>query len=62
MSKYWPPAAPGSTSYDEKLPKVDVPLPSFAVQDDLIELYFTHVNPIFPVIDKEAFMVQYNMQ
>ena len=63
MAKLWP-TAPSrlATSYDEKIPKLDVPLPSPAEQDSLIDLYFAYVNPIFPVIDKDTFMAQYHMQ
>lgn len=34
-------------------------LPEPALVDELVEAYFTHVNPIFPIVEEEHFMMQY---
>ncbi|KAI0915794.1 hypothetical protein AcV5_003616 [Taiwanofungus camphoratus] len=62
MAKHWP-GVPSHTprSVREQVEE-EVRLPPVAEQDRLIQLYFTYVNPPFPVIDKESFMAEYNAQ
>ncbi|EGN91754.1 hypothetical protein SERLA73DRAFT_80157 [Serpula lacrymans var. lacrymans S7.3] len=51
MARVWPPA---KNYLAHLLPEEDlhVQLPSVALQDHLVELYFIYVHPIFPVIHK----------
>ena len=35
-------------------------MPPVEVQDHLIKVFFTYVNPSVPVLDEESFMSQYN--
>ncbi|CCM05010.1 uncharacterized protein FIBRA_07209 [Fibroporia radiculosa] len=62
MAKLWS----GVQSAEERTNMEDVesriPLPHQQLQDHLLERYFTYVNPIFPVIDRAAFMEDYNAQ
>jgi hypothetical protein len=57
-ARVWPPLPSGSTSLrgeDEFVSQ----LPSAEVQSHLLELYFTHVHPSFPIIHKRAFFDSY---
>jgi transcriptional regulatory protein AMDR len=42
------------------IPHEALQLPTKALADDLIQAYFSHVNPGFPIIDEEVFMKSYN--
>lgn len=44
----------------DRLPVEAFELPSSAVVDQLLDAYFTHVNPGFPVIDQNLFLQQYS--
>ncbi|KZT04585.1 uncharacterized protein LAESUDRAFT_715402 [Laetiporus sulphureus 93-53] len=60
MSKLWPGGLPTeSTNANDRRGDADIRLPSYSVQDELVEMYFTYINSAFPVIDKEAFVEQY---
>lgn len=37
----------------------DISLPPQKLQDELIDIYFTYVHPIFPVIHKSRFLSEY---
>ncbi|EXJ88123.1 hypothetical protein A1O1_05051 [Capronia coronata CBS 617.96] len=48
------------TSHElERIPKEAFALPSRTLVDELLEQYFIHVNPGFPILDEEIFMAQY---
>jgi transcriptional regulatory protein AMDR len=34
-------------------------LPEQSLADELVDAYFTHVNPLYPIVDEEQFMAQY---
>ena len=63
MAKFWP--GPSSTT---RVPTDDlrrtveqsIPMPPWEVQDHLLDVFFTYVNPVVPVLDHESFMAQYN--
>jgi hypothetical protein len=59
MARVWPPAEHLAT-YQLQENDLHVQLPSIDVQDHLIDLYFTYVHPILPVIHKTHFMTEYN--
>lgn len=44
----------------DKLPVEVFQLPTKPVVDALLDAYFTHINPIFPVVDQNLFMEQYS--
>jgi len=57
MARVWPPSKFGIDTYPADTP--DLRLPSQDVQDRLIDLYFTYIHPIFPVIHKTRFLSEY---
>ncbi|KAG2045142.1 fungal-specific transcription factor domain-containing protein [Suillus americanus] len=59
MARFWPSAKPNTTPVPP-VEDVVVNLPSLAVQDHLVDLYFTHAHPVFPVIHKGRFLREYN--
>ncbi|GAD92727.1 acetamidase regulatory protein [Paecilomyces variotii No. 5] len=46
------------TGHDELL-KDAVSLPEQSLADELVEAYFAHVNPGYPIVDEDVFMTQY---
>ncbi|KAH7911436.1 fungal-specific transcription factor domain-containing protein [Hygrophoropsis aurantiaca] len=57
-ARVWPPVpghAPSALEDDEFASK----LPDAALQEHLLELYFTYVHPVFPVLHKAAFWESY---
>jgi hypothetical protein len=59
MARIWPPAehqAPYLLQEDDLF----VELPPIEVQDHLLDLYFTYVHPVIPVVHKVHFMAEYN--
>ncbi|KAF5388613.1 hypothetical protein D9757_004721 [Collybiopsis confluens] len=59
MARVWPPSkdfAVHSIQEDE----IEVELPPPHVQDHLVELYFTYIHPVFPVIHKGRFLSEYS--
>ncbi|RDX48083.1 hypothetical protein OH76DRAFT_1472701 [Lentinus brumalis] len=63
MAKYWPGPGLARVQVDHmRAVEQSVALPPVEVQDLLIRVYFTYVNPAVPVIDEESFMLQYNAQ
>ncbi|KII93670.1 hypothetical protein PLICRDRAFT_35889 [Plicaturopsis crispa FD-325 SS-3] len=59
MARVWPMAKDRLASF---LSEDDVPVtfPPTPVQDRLVELYFAHVHPSFPVLHKAKFMSEFN--
>jgi transcriptional regulatory protein AMDR len=43
----------------DHVPRESFNLPDQAVADELVDAYFTHVNPGCPIIDEDTFMSQY---
>jgi hypothetical protein len=59
MARVWPRAA-SCTQYSLQEESVQVNLPAIDEQERLLELYFTYVHPVFPVVHKSHFMAQFN--
>ncbi|OBZ67197.1 Nitrogen assimilation transcription factor nit-4 [Grifola frondosa] len=59
MARFWPGIDPGDVEQDAN---TAIALPPVNVQDHLVQVYFTYVNPSYPVVDRESFMAQYNAQ
>ncbi|KAI0633886.1 fungal-specific transcription factor domain-containing protein [Trametes polyzona] len=63
MAKLWHKAGDGSGLFidnpDARL-EYRVRLPPPHIQDRLVQVYFTYVNPAIPVVDEESFMSQFN--
>ncbi|TFK77447.1 hypothetical protein BDN72DRAFT_830615 [Pluteus cervinus] len=58
MARVWPPAKHSLLTIPQE-EEQNVDLPPRAVQDRLIDLYFTYVHPAFPVINKTRFLSEY---
>lgn len=58
MARVWPPAKDDIAQLLQEQPE-DVTMPSLQVQEHLVDLYFTYMHPIFPVIHKEQFLNQW---
>lgn len=43
----------------DRLPIEAFQLPSKSVVDRLLDAYFTHINPTFPIVDQDLFLAQY---
>jgi hypothetical protein len=56
MARVWPP----SHCYLKSSDSNNVELPPQKLQDRLIDKYFPHIHPIFPVIHKARFLLEYN--
>ena len=66
MAKLWPGPAPSNRVQPGEVAHMraveqSIPMPPPAVQDHLVQVYFTYVNPSVPVLDEESFMAQYNV-
>lgn len=55
----WPPSKDQRIHF-LKEEDIEVELPPVVVQDHLIELYFTYIHPVFPVLHKRKFLTEYN--
>lgn len=55
MARFWS-STEASVSYTAPENRVIVKLPPPAVQDHLIDLYFSYAHPMFPVIHKGLFL------
>ncbi|KAK1234865.1 hypothetical protein PQX77_001959 [Marasmius sp. AFHP31] len=58
MARVWPP----SKDYVARIAQdegSDAALPPVALQDHLIDLYFTYIHPVYPVIHKSRFLTEY---
>lgn len=58
MARVWPPARYGLASPQPG--EMDMRLPPWDLQDRLLELYFTHIHTVFPVIHKNRFLSEYH--
>lgn len=59
MARVWPPTKKemeGAFVEEE----VEVNMPSYDLQDKMLDLYFTYIHPIFPAIHKGRFLSEYN--
>jgi len=59
MARVWPHAA-SCSQYFLQEESVSVKLPPVEEQGRLLNLYFTYVHPMFPVVNKSLFMTQFN--
>ncbi|KAJ7675340.1 fungal-specific transcription factor domain-containing protein [Mycena rosella] len=58
MARVWPPIKdPTQLIHEENL---DIELPQPQVQEHLLQLYFTYIHPVFPLIHKTRFLTEYN--
>ena len=63
MAKFWPGPSPTTRVPTDDLRRTveqSIPMPPWEVQDHLLDVFFTYVNPVVPVLDHESFMAQYN--
>lgn len=58
-ARVWPPLPSGSTAMSDEDEFVSQ-LPSAEVQRHLLDLYFAHVHPSFPIIHKQTFFDLYS--
>lgn len=58
MARVWPPSKFGIDTQPQPYPHID--LPPQNIQDELIDLYFINIHPVFPVIHKTRFLSEYN--
>lgn len=58
MARVWPPSKFGITTYTLSQQTID--LPPQDTQDRLLQLYFTNIHPIFPIIHKTRFLMEYD--
>lgn len=58
MARVWPPSKFGIDTQSLPYPRID--LPPQNIQDELIDLYFINIHPVFPVIHKTRFLSEYN--
>ncbi|KAF8523917.1 fungal-specific transcription factor domain-containing protein [Hysterangium stoloniferum] len=59
QSRYWPASLRGRPMIEEDL-RLDVEMPPYHIQDQLLELYWTYVQPVLPVLDKGKFIAEYD--
>ncbi|TDL28079.1 hypothetical protein BD410DRAFT_894187 [Rickenella mellea] len=59
MARTWPPAKEDLSNLQSVTADVDVRMPSLEHQDLLVDLYFTYVHPVLPVIHRQSFMSEY---
>jgi hypothetical protein len=59
MARVWPRAA-SCSQYFLQEESVHVNLPPIEEQERLLNLYFTYVHPVFPVVHKSHFLAQFN--
>ncbi|KAL1740837.1 fungal-specific transcription factor domain-containing protein [Schizophyllum fasciatum] len=62
MARVWPPAKNQVIASPAEEDDVEVTLPPQEVQDELLELYFSYIHPIFPTIHKDRFLSEYNLR
>ena len=63
MANVWP-GPRDSRAHEPEVNAVEqsMLMPPIEVQDHLVRVFFTYVNPAVPVLDQESFMEQYNAQ
>lgn len=57
MARVWPPARYGLAS--PPIGEMEEHLPPWDIQDRLLELYFTYIHPVYPLIYKRRFLLEY---
>ncbi|KAJ7897143.1 fungal-specific transcription factor domain-containing protein [Mycena olivaceomarginata] len=58
MARVWPPSKDLTELVNEE--DMDIELPPVHVQEHLLQLYFTYIHPVFPVLHKTCFLIEYN--
>jgi hypothetical protein len=58
MARVWPPIKDPTQLIQEE--DLDIKLPPPQVQEHLLQLYFTYIHPVFPLIHKTRFLTEYN--
>ncbi|CAK5280628.1 unnamed protein product [Mycena citricolor] len=59
MARIWPPVKdPAAQLISEE--EMHNELPPLHIQDHLLQLYFTYIHPVFPLIHKRRFLMEYN--
>jgi hypothetical protein len=58
MARVWPPARYGLAS--PPIGEIEGQLPPLDIQDRLLELYFTYIHPVYPLIHKNRFLSEYH--
>lgn len=59
MARFWPSAKADLSSVPQDA-EIPVIFPPVEMQDRLLDLYFSYVHPIFPVIHKARLLREYN--
>ncbi|KAF8846123.1 hypothetical protein BDN67DRAFT_1064611 [Paxillus ammoniavirescens] len=59
MARFWPSAKANMSALPPEA-DISVTFPPVAMQDQLIDLYFSYAHPIFPVIHRGRFLREYN--
>ncbi|KAF5368636.1 hypothetical protein D9758_002174 [Tetrapyrgos nigripes] len=59
MARVWPPSRDRAAHVIQE-DDIPVEMPPIHVQDHLVDLYFTYIHPVFPVIHKSRFLSEYN--
>ncbi|KAJ7631249.1 fungal-specific transcription factor domain-containing protein [Roridomyces roridus] len=57
MARVWPPIRDQTQLIQEE--DMEIELPPVHVQEHLLQLYFAHIHPVFPVIHKTRFLTEY---
>ncbi|KAJ7492355.1 fungal-specific transcription factor domain-containing protein [Mycena latifolia] len=58
MARVWPPIKDPTQLIQEEDLNIELPPPQ--VQEHLLQLYFTYIHPMFPLIHKTRFLTEYN--
>ncbi|KAJ6503261.1 fungal-specific transcription factor domain-containing protein [Mycena vitilis] len=58
MARVWPPIKDQTRLIHEE--DLDIELPPVHVQEHLLQLYFTYIHPVFPLLHKTRFLTEYN--
>ncbi|KIJ57338.1 hypothetical protein M422DRAFT_23378 [Sphaerobolus stellatus SS14] len=61
QTRYWPASLRGRPMIEEDL-NLETRLPTVDIQRQLLDLYWTYVQPVLPVLDKEKFMKEYEAE
>ncbi|KAJ7161307.1 fungal-specific transcription factor domain-containing protein [Mycena crocata] len=58
MARVWPPIKDPTQLVQEE--DLEIELPPNHVQEHLLQLYFTYIHPVFPLLHKTRFLTEYN--
>lgn len=59
MARVWPPSKEfAALTVQEE--DIEVTLPPVHVQDRLIDLFFTYIHPVAPILHKKRFLAEYH--